>query len=400
MAQRLMQPSIKDLALTMRDAIATARAEVLQDSAGLLADLDLGLQAISVLTREGGAFDLDAAPPANVIASTDLPRYGDGPFQTYLRDRTGLDTLRLEAVERISGGYSRDMILLRCLSEGRTRDIVVRREVPGGLLEGISLGVAGEYPLMEFAHAGGVPLATPLWLETDPAILGQPFVAMACAAGQCLGTSLGAAGEIDLPQLRALAAMLARLHRVDWRVRDSQQHIEHHSVSVTTGLLDNWDSYRRLTPMPPVPLLDEARHWLRDNLPEDGQPPCLNHGDIGFHNIMGDDTGFTALLDWEMAVVASPAKDIAHVRPSVEHLVDWETFVGWYVDAGGAKISEDELRWFEIFRAYSMTLVCHVALAKLTDPTVRRIDYFRLGFLALPVFSAQLSALLSATIQR
>jgi aminoglycoside phosphotransferase (APT) family kinase protein len=399
-----MRPSINDLASTMREAIATALAEGSKGSAGLLADLDLGLKALLVLAREAGqdgsGLDLSTVAQPNIRAGDKLPNPGSGPFEDYLRQRTGDDALRLEAVERISGGFSRDMIRLRCIIEGSACEIVLRREVPDGLLEGISLGVTGEYPLMEIAHAGGVPVAAPLWLETDTAILGQPFIAMECAAGQCLGTSLGAASEIGLPQLRALAVMLARLHQADWRVLGSQRDIERRPVSAATGLLDDWDMYRQLTPMSPVPLLDEATHWLRNNLPEDGQPPCLNHGDVGFHNIMGDGNGFTALLDWEMAVVASPAKDLAHVRPSVEQLVDWETFLGWYAHAGGVKISADELRWFEIFRAYSMTLVCHVASAKLSDPATRRIDYFRLGFLALPVFSTQLSELLLATLKR
>jgi aminoglycoside phosphotransferase (APT) family kinase protein len=393
-------PSVGDLALTMRGAIANALAEGLTGTAtGLLGDVDLGLQAISALAGSpagnGEVLDLSALPSPRVIAGGDLPRPGAGPFEDYLRARTGSALLQLRSVERISGGFSRDMIRLRCAIGNEARDIVLRREVPGGLLEGVGVDVAGEYPLMRVALAGGVPLAAPLWLESDAAILGQPFVAMECAGGRCLGTSLGAASEIGRSQLQALAAMLARLHLADWRGAVPQQGDPTGPAAAASALLNHWDAYWRTTPMSPVPLLDEAMRWLRDHLPGDGEPPCLTHGDVGFHNIMADDGGFTALLDWEMALVASPAKDLAHVRPSVERLVDWTTFVGWYREAGGTKITAAELHWFEVFRAFSMTLVCHVALAKLSDPIAARIDYFRLGFLALPVFSAQLAELLS-----
>jgi aminoglycoside phosphotransferase (APT) family kinase protein len=252
------------------------------------------------------------------------------------------------------------------------------------------------------ARAGGLPIPKPLWLETDPTILGGAFIAMDRVKGYCLGTSIGAREGVPDSHLKSLAATLAKLHSLQWREASPAlpeargfSRGEITAASALAGLLDRWRHYRQIaTNDAPSPILDAATDWLNINAPTSLSDPCITHGDVGFHNIMGDEQGFTALLDWETACLASPAKDLAHVRPAVLPHVDWSLFLQWYRDAGGAQVPAAEIKWFEVFRAFSMTLVCQVAIAKLRQPATARLEYLQLGYLVQPVMFDQLRELI------
>lgn len=406
-----MSLSPDDVMRTLRAAIAKALAEGSATvPAALLADIGLGLHAIASLqnTSEPGPDSIAAerkrlvAPPLPLaVVPSSLPTAGDGSFQDYLRQKLSSPKLRLERVERLSGGFSRETLALKCVDGDQWKDIILRKEVAGGLLEGVGASLTEEFPILALTMEGGVPTAPLLWLEADPSLLGSAFIAMDRVAGHCVGTPLGATDPLSAQDLRQLAGILASLHAVDWRPAASALparlgfKLEYdHPEAAAQALLGRWEQYRNSASLPASPLLDTAMSWMRDNIASVRLKPCITHGDMGFHNMMRDENGFTALLDWEAACLASPAKDIAHIRPSIASLVEWPLFLSWYRDAGGAEMSAEEIKWFEVFRAFSMTLVCKVALAKIADPAAARLEYLQLGVLAQPVFFDQLALLL------
>lgn len=407
-----MSLSPDDVIRTMRVAIAKVLAESsATEPAALLADLGLGLHAIASFRHASQPApdsiaaerkQLMGAPTPIAVVPSSLPAAGGGPFQDYLRQKLASPDLRLDRVERLSGGFSRETIALKCRNGDHWKEIILRKEVAGGLLDGIGATVSEEFPILALALEGGVPTAPLLWLESDPSILGSAFIAMDRVAGYCVGTPLGANDPLSAQNLRQLAGILASLHAVDWRHAASKLPVslgfkaEYDSPKAAAqALLGRWVHYWNSASLPASPLLNTAMSWMRDNIASVQLKPCITHGDMGFHNMMRDESGFTALLDWEAACLASPAKDIAHIRPSIASLVDWSLFLSWYRDAGGAEMSPEEIKWFEVFRAFSMTLVCKVALAKIADPSAARLEYLQLGVLAQPVFFDQLVALLA-----
>jgi aminoglycoside phosphotransferase (APT) family kinase protein len=106
----------------------------------------------------------------------------------------------------------------------------------------------------------------------------------------------------------------------------------------------------------------------------------ISHGDIGFHNMMGENGHVSALLDWETARLADPAKDISMVRYFVRNYVPWERFVGWYRAAGGPEIDEASLNYYSIFNAFAHMIVCEVAMgARFAQSENPELEYLQLG---------------------
>src|SRR5438477_354725 len=59
----------------------------------------------------------------------------------------------------------------------------------------------------------------------------------------------------------------------------------------------------------PYPLLRLTARWLEARAPELHRP-ALVHGDFRIGNVMFDERGLTAVLDWELGHIGDPAEDL------------------------------------------------------------------------------------------
>ena len=59
----------------------------------------------------------------------------------------------------------------------------------------------------------------------------------------------------------------------------------------------------------PQPMIDFTARWLLEHLPKD-PTRCLVHNDFRNGNLMVDQQGIKAVLDWEIAHVGAPMRDL------------------------------------------------------------------------------------------
>jgi aminoglycoside phosphotransferase (APT) family kinase protein len=78
-------------------------------------------------------------------------------------------------------------------------------------------------------------------------------------------------------------------------------------------------------------------------------PAVPVHGDAHFANILAENNRLVCLLDWEFAHPGHPAEDLAYCRRYVEASVPWPDFMARYRAAGGAAVSEEQLRFFSLW---------------------------------------------------
>jgi aminoglycoside phosphotransferase (APT) family kinase protein len=97
------------------------------------------------------------------------------------------------------------------------------------------------------------------------------------------------------------------------------------------------------------PTLSAAMSWLKANIPEEDAPVSLLHVDYGVHNLMMENDRVSAVLDWENARIGDPAEDITFALFSLGPDVDREQALTWYREAGGHAISENRLRFFDVY---------------------------------------------------
>ncbi|WP_349826571.1 phosphotransferase [Brevibacterium litoralis] len=89
---------------------------------------------------------------------------------------------------------------------------------------------------------------------------------------------------------------------------------------------------------------------------EDRAPRALVHGDFRMGNLMVDEDGLAAVLDWELAHTGDPHEDLGYVcmrawrfggQGRVAGVGEVEPFLDAYEKAGGARPTSEQLTWWE-----------------------------------------------------
>jgi aminoglycoside phosphotransferase (APT) family kinase protein len=94
----------------------------------------------------------------------------------------------------------------------------------------------------------------------------------------------------------------------------------------------------------PHPAIEWAFRWLDRviaRLEPTGRPPCIVHGDFRIGNMLYDEAGLTAVLDWEGVHIGEPEEDISWLCARV-----WR-FGSNELEAGGIAPREDWIRAYE-----------------------------------------------------
>lgn len=136
------------------------------------------------------------------------------------------------------------------------------------------------------------------------------------------------------------------------------------------------------------PVLALALRWLAENLPP-AVPPALVHGDFRMGNLLVMDGALTAVLDWENAHLGDPCQDIGWAcinswrfgavdRPALG-LVALEEFLHAYEAAGGARMTPERLRFWQVAGSLSWALICLEMAQLWRDGTDRALERLVIG---------------------
>lgn len=307
---------------------------------GALAAEERFLSGIDALER-GAARQQTAAPPPPMDAQA---------IAAYLSRRHG-GPVEVAAMGSPLGGFSKDVFVLTLTGAARPAErIVIRRDLANGPLEG---SVREEFAVLCAAHAAGVPVAEPLWLETDPSFFGGPTICLAFAQGAPVADARGdVPAEAARPAYLHLARIMGMIHGVDPHQCDllpasTGTAVQDHILALLAGFEAQWHRRR----MAESAVLAAGFAWMRANLPQEDYPVAIVHGDCSLRNLMVTADGQpTALLDWETWHLGDPAEDLAYVRDEVEACMPWTDFMAAYRAAGGPAISEERLIFWSIWR--------------------------------------------------
>jgi aminoglycoside phosphotransferase (APT) family kinase protein len=180
-----------------------------------------------------------------------------------------------------------------------------------------SHGRAEEFALLKLARAAGVAVPEPLWLCSDPAVIGRAFYLMrrvpGVAAGHRIVKDLSLGGPRDALAER-LGRELARIHAVTPETGARlvpDQSFDFLTPASTNPGLDRVRLYRRYLDDlgDPHPALEWGLRWLERNS-RPSREIVLIHEDFRTGNYLVDEQGLTAILDWEFAAWGDPMSDV------------------------------------------------------------------------------------------
>ena len=316
-------------------------------------------------------------------------------LQDVIRARLGMADLRITDHRRLSGGFSRDTLMVSTLARGETRHYVIRAATVGysHMDTGIYRSIEEEFPILQLAWQQGIPVARPHFLETDPGVIGSSFIFMDHCAGAAIGSITHASDPVDLGLFRKLAKTLAQIHQLPWAENIAMFPSLGGRTRMTLAegtqlFLDTNQRWRNTATLRPSPAITLAFDWLARNIPPNDGPAQFILGDIGFHNMLVDGKEIHAVVDWESASVGHPAWDLVAAALMLDERVTWKEFADWYVKAGGTLPTDEELAYYRMMRALSGNLTCSLVYENAFEKS-GYANYLALGMAMRPYFQAQ-----------
>ena len=272
----------------------------------------------------------------------------------------------LARAERLSGGASQETYRLVVETGDGTRHLALRRAAGGESPEPVAgyPGLAGEAQLMIAARAAGVPEPEVHYVLSEDDGLGPGFV-MEWLDGETLGARIvrsEALAEVRPRLAEACGEVLARIHGIDVAATGLETVLD--AMTPDEFVVRMWDRYKDMRT--PQPMIDFTARWLLDHLPGDFEM-ALVHNDFRNGNFMVDATGIVAVLDWEVAHIGDPMRDLGWICTNswrfggagpVGGFGSYEDLFRGYERVSGKPVDPDRVRFWEVFGSFWWAVGC------------------------------------------
>jgi aminoglycoside phosphotransferase (APT) family kinase protein len=294
----------------------------------------------------------------------------------------------IERLSRQSGGASRQTWSFDALVDGVQYPLILRRDPPTkgktDREQSVAIDRATEFRVLQAAHRAGVRAPEPLFELSAEDGMGEAYV-MRRIGGTAIARKLlrdppyGAArtriarqlGEIAAAIHATLPATLPPLKR-----REAADHI--------AGLRRSLDLLGQ-----PQPVFELALTWLHRRKPPPLATPVLVHGDYRTGNYLADESGVTAILDWELAHLGDPLEDLGWlcvkswrfgaVDKPAGGFGSREELWAAYEQAGGGKVDPDRAHWWEVFGTVHWGVICLNQAWKHLSGSIRSMEHAAIG---------------------
>lgn len=304
-----------------------------------------------------------------------------------------LGQVAIQDLTRLTGGASRETWSFDAVdSEGLRSRLILQREQGGTAL---GLPFVREDHLLRAATRVGVPVAEIVVDSVDCAALTAVSGATPDAAidvgwggaritrrvdGEALAPKIVRSDEFAAARtvlIGQLAQALAAIHSIppdEFADLAGEDPVE----QIRSGLeLLGIES----------PAFELALGWLDVNRPR-RERATMVHGDFRIGNMIVDQSGLRAVLDWELAHVGDPVEDLGWLcvrawrfgGPGVVGGIgELDDLLTAYRDASGFKVTEDHIRWWIVAGTLRWGLICAVQASRHLDGHVRSVELAAIG---------------------
>ena len=261
----------------------------------------------------------------------------------------------IENLHALTGGASRTTWAFDAVGDGTRRALILRTGPPDDVHAGMEL----EARVQRRAAAAGAPVPHILAADNSPAALGNPYLICDAIDGETIvrkiHRGLDEGGRLRL--LQQCAHALAAIHRAD-----------SDGIGLTQSeQLTEWRD--RLDAMGDTTATFEwAFRWLDANR-SPPSPPTLVHGDFRMGNLIVDESGLAAVLDWELVHIGELYEDLAWFcirawrfgapeQLGAGGLGSVETFLSAYEAAAGTTVDRKAFRWWLTVATLRWGVIC------------------------------------------
>jgi aminoglycoside phosphotransferase (APT) family kinase protein len=253
------------------------------------------------------------------------------------------------------------------------QELLVRRAAGGVIHEG-TLPLEHEFEVLRAAHEAGVKVPQPVAYYPD--LGGREGFAMERVQGETIGRRIVRDPPPELPL--QMAEELARIHAIDPERLPFLAAAD--PVQRMRAELDSVDE--------PHPAIELGLTWVAERLGPDAEL-VVSHGDWRVGNLVVDEAGLVAVLDWEFAHFADPAEDVAWplVRAwrfgaddlRLGGVGDVEPYLERYNALTGRSITLEELYVWEVFGNVKWAVGCLTQARRHLNGLDRSVELAVLG---------------------
>ena len=246
------------------------------------------------------------APPETAEARQ--ARVADG-LSRYLGGQWA-ETVRIENLVETSAGARRGNVLFDAVTGSGKRIALCVTWLPTLNIE--LMKITDEARLIELAERGGVPVPHVHFASEDAGWLGGPFFISDRVDGETVPRRVlrkVAADGTGERITEALGRAFGALHQIPVAQAPAALARPEGPNPAETALARIAEQMESL--MQPAPVFDLGLRWLSRQLPASPARLAVVHGDIRNGNIIVDDQGLKAVLDWEVAKIGDPMEDLS-----------------------------------------------------------------------------------------
>lgn len=278
------------------------------------------------------------------------------------------DCRALVSFERLSGGASQETYRL-IIDGARGKQPLAMRRAPGGVTDpeaaATRVGLAGEAALFQAAQAVGVPEPDIYYVLQPADGLGEGFI-MEWLDGEALGARIVRAPELEeiRPRLAfECGQVLARIHAIDLDASGLRPRLATmETEAFIHQLRERYEAFET-----PQPMIDYAARWLLDHMPEK-TAHTLVHNDFRNGNVMVSPAGIVAVLDWEVAHIGDPMRDLGWICTNswrfgrsdlpVGGFGEYAELFAGYESVSGTAVDPARVHFWEVYGSFWWAVGC------------------------------------------
>src|SRR6185436_1591933 len=256
-----------------------------------------------------------------------------------VEERQRIDVASLEkflgfgipVIEQFKGGQSNPTYRL---TAANGRKYVLRRKPPGKLLPSAH-AVDREYRVIKALFEKQFPVAKPLVLCEDEAVIGTAFYVMDFVEGRVLwDQSLpGMTPRERFEIWDELNRVISLLHTLDYKALGLETFGK--PGSYIERQVGRWSKQYQASETEPIEAMNNLIAWLPKNIPPETGTTVV-HGDYRLDNTIfhPSEPRILAVLDWELSTLGDPLADFAY------HCMSWHIPPGQFRGIGGLDLAQ------------------------------------------------------------
>lgn len=285
--------------------------------------------------------------------------------------------VKVQNLVRLTGGASRETWSFSQINDDETRPLILRRDPPGR--PGAPGSMRLEAEVISAAHGAG--LAVPeVVLVDDGDFLGTAGLIMEHVPGETRPRRI--LSDDRFAHARSVltaqvATFFAGLHAI------SPAGVK--GLSRPDPLEDFQAAYDLVGQRRPI--FDLAFAWLRETRPKSDYEAIV-HGDFRTGNLIVDEDGLRAAIDWELVHIGDPLEDLSWLcvkawrfreAPPVGGFGQFDELFKAYETASGREVDRDAFNWWLVFNTLKWGVICITQASAHLTGLVRSVELAAIG---------------------